>query len=407
MDISGTISDALGNFRQALPVAILFLVAFVMRWPVTARRSIHLAVPVARAFGSVDFTSPEQVWHRPPTRLCLHDAAQRIFKASYPGGPGGDAGHEAYWKIVEHEPGARLVIDRHGIAADNTSNELMRIVINTTAEDEGARLAMEYHWGPRPLLAQLLARLDLGQTLQRIKAQTEGGDVAAAAGGGAPVTVALVTAALSFGSLVMLFGWLAAALVLVVLAVHELGHLVAFRALGQPWGRIVFIPFVGAIAVPRQAFRTLGHYAFASLAGPGLSLVLLLPAFLSGAPADALGAVLVRLALIASLINLLNLLPVMPFDGGHVVKAVCQSIGPGTVKPALVFISVLLFVVALMANSPLLLGPALVALIGIGRMSEPIAGLPPMAVAARITAVAAYVATAACYSVFLLIHFNG
>ena len=219
--------------------------------------------------------------------------------------------------------------------------------------------------------------------------------------------MALVTAALSFGSLVMLFGWLTAALVLAVLAVHELGHLVAFRALGQPWGRIVFIPFVGAIAVPRQAFRTLGHYAFASLAGPGLSLVLLLPAFLPGAPADATGMMLVRLALIASLINLLNLLPVMPFDGGHVVKAVCQSIGPGTVKPALVFISVLLFVVALMANSPLLLGPALVALIGIGRMSEPIAGLPPMEVAARITAVAAYVATAACYLVFLLIHFRG
>ena len=83
MDIGGTIGDALGSLRQALPVAILFLVAFVMRWPVTARRSIHLAVPVARAFGSVDFTSPEQVWHRPPTRLCLHDAAQRIFKASY------------------------------------------------------------------------------------------------------------------------------------------------------------------------------------------------------------------------------------------------------------------------------------------------------------------------------------
>ncbi|MDP9137495.1 MAG: site-2 protease family protein [Pseudomonadota bacterium] len=405
MDIGGTISDALGNFRQALPVAIIFLVAFVMRWPVTARRSIHLSVPVARAFGSVDLQSPEQVWHRPPTRLSLHDDSQRIFRAIYAGGPAGE--HEAYWKVVERQPDARLVIDRHGIAANSTNNELMRIVINTTPENEGARLAMEYHWGPRPLLAQLLARLDLGQTLQRIKAQAEGGDVAAAPSSGAPATVALVTAALSFGSLVLLFGWLAAALVLAVLAVHELGHLLAFRILGQPWGRVVFIPFVGAIAVPRQAFRTLGHYAFASLAGPGLSLVLLLPAFILGEPAETTGQMLVRLALISSLINLLNLLPVMPFDGGHVVKAVCQSIGPGTVKPALVFISVLLFVVALLANSPLLLGPALVALVGIGRMSEPILGMRPMDVTERITAVGAYVATAACYSVFLLIHFGG
>ena len=91
MDIEGAINDALGSVRQALPVAIVFLVAFVMRWPVTARRSIHLTVPVDRAFGSVDFQSPEQVWHRPPNRLCLHDASQRIFKAVYASGPAGGA----------------------------------------------------------------------------------------------------------------------------------------------------------------------------------------------------------------------------------------------------------------------------------------------------------------------------
>ena len=405
MDIGGAISDALGNLGKALPVAILFLVAFVLRWPVTARRSIHLEVPVERAFAGVDFLSADQVWHRTPTRLVVHDAAQRIFKAIYPAGPSGVA-QEAYWRIVERVPPARLVIARHGIEAGRTNNELLRIVIGAAPEKEGARLAMEYHWGPRPLLAQLLARLDLGTTLKRLKAEMEGGDGAAAASGGGAVAVALVTAAVSFAALVLLFGWLVAALVLIALVIHELGHLVAFRALGQPWGRIVFIPFVGAVAVPRQAFRTLGEYTFASLAGPGLSLVLVLPALLAGAPQGAAEAMAVRLALVASLINLLNLLPVMPFDGGHVVKAICQSIGPGTVKPALLFISVLLFVLALAAGSPLLLGPALVALIGMRQMSEPVAGLAPMGLAARITAVAAYAATGACYAAVLLLYFR-
>ena len=283
VDIGGAISDVLGSFRQAIPVAIVFLVAFVMRWPVTARRSIHLAVPVERAFGSVDFQSPEQVWHRPPTRLFLHDAAQRIFKAIYAAGP--SAGMRARGLLEgrrARNPAPRLVIDRHGIAANRSNNELMRIVINTTAEHDGARLAMEYHWGPRPLLAQLLARLDLGHDA----AAHQGADGRGRCGRrdgrrrigrrSARHRGVVASAFSSCCSTGWSRRWCSSSSI-----VHELGHLVAFRVLGQPWGRIVFIPFVGAIAVPRQAFRTLGHYAFASLAGPGLSLVLLMPALLA------------------------------------------------------------------------------------------------------------------------------
>jgi Zn-dependent protease len=136
-------------------------------------------------------------------------------------------------------------------------------------------------------------------------------------------------------------------------------------------------------------------------------MVLLVPALLFGDTVGTAGTIAVRLALVASLINLLNLLPVMPFDGGHVVKGICQSIGPGTVRPALVFISVLMFAVAVVASSPLLLAPALVALMGMRQMSEPVAGLSPMAAAAGIGAVGAYAATMAGYSALLLSHYSG
>lgn len=398
-----------GSVQKALPAALGVLFFFIARWPVHARRTVALGVDPDAAFAAVDFQSPNQAWHRPPTLIELVDQTQQIYRATYWSNPSGGGGQKttALWRVAERVPPSRLVIERQGIEASKTGGELMKIDIDIEATGSGSRLAMAYQWGPRPLIAQVLARIDLGNTLRRIKTIVETGDVDPGRERRSAVITGVLTALASLVGLGLLFGWRMAVIVLVVLVVHELGHLIAFRLVGQSWGRIVFIPFIGAIAMPRQAFENLGQYAFASLMGPAFSLLLLGPAMLTTPGPDyRSGDLLLEIAMVACFINLLNLLPVMPFDGGHVLKSVCQSLSEHMVKPALVFISVLIFVVAAVWQLPLLIAPALAALLGMKEMSLPLPGLADMTAPGIAAAVAGFLGVAGLYLWFSLVYLD-
>lgn len=399
-------ASIVSSVQQALPAGLAVLFFFVMRWPVRAERTVHIRVPPERAFAAVDFQSTTQAWHRPPTLIELIDEGQQIYQATYWSHPVKREGEKstAHWKIAERHPPFRLLIDRHGIDPGKSSGELMKIDVAIAPEGNESRLTMTYYWGPRPVIAQVMARLDLGTTLRRIKAIVETGQTDPKGERRAALAFSALTATVTLAGLGLLFGWRLALIVLGVLAIHELGHLIAFRLVGQPWGRIVFIPFIGAMAMPRQAFRNLGQYAFASLMGPAFSLFLLIPGlFIVTAAPHSPAALLLDVATVACFINLLNLLPVMPFDGGHVVKAVCQSMGPASVRPALVFISVLLFVIAAVSQIPLLIAPALVALLGMKEMGVPLSNLPAMDKTGLIAAAAAFFGVAGIYLWYILV----
>lgn len=391
--------DVIGSVQSALPGALAVLFFFVMRWPVRARRRVRLAVEPARAFAAVDFQSPDQAWHQPPTLIELIDETQQIYRATYWSSPasGGGQPHKtvAQWRIAERVPPSRLRIDRQGIESSKTAGELMQIEIDVAPAPGGSEIAMTYHWGPRPVIAQFLARVDLGATLKRIKSMVETGKADPRRERRTALTVGAATAVATLVGLGVLFGWRFAAILIGVLAVHEFGHLLAFRLVGQPWGRIVFIPFIGAIAMPRQHFRSLGEYAFASLMGPAFSLVLLVPVLFAGG--GDVGRAILDIAMVACFINLLNLVPMMPFDGGHIVKAVCQSLGAHWVMPVLIFISVLIFVLAALSKVPLLIAPALAALLGMKEMAVPLSGMAPLDRRGIAAAVAGFVVVAGLY----------
>lgn len=163
----------------------------------------------------------------------------------------------------------------------------------------------------------------------------------------------LALTALAFGSFTFLFGWVAAIILSVAIVIHEFGHWVAMRLTGQPKPRIMLVPFFGGAAVPNHPHKSQFDDAFVSLMGAGISVVPCLallaaamlvghPEFLeigklgkSGGPVIVFGPSLYMLASLIGLLNALQLLPVLPLDGGHVVRSLIESTNIRRARPIL------------------------------------------------------------------------
>jgi Zn-dependent protease len=132
----------------------------------------------------------------------------------------------------------------------------------------------------------------------------------------------LTTAAsmiVSIGAYTLLWGWHFAALFVLLLFVHELGHAIALRREGIPTSPILFVPFLGAVIGMRGMPRNAWVEAKVGLAGPllgsaGAGVTLLLAHLMHSQLLEAV-------AFTAFFLNLFNLLPVVPLDGGRAAAA--------------------------------------------------------------------------------------
>jgi Zn-dependent protease len=123
----------------------------------------------------------------------------------------------------------------------------------------------------------------------------------------------------SIGAYTLLWGWHFAALFVLLLFVHELGHAIALRREGIPTSPILFVPFLGAVIGMRGMPRNAWVEAKVGLAGPllgsaGAGVTLLLAHVLHSQLLEAV-------AFTAFFLNLFNLLPVVPLDGGRAAAA--------------------------------------------------------------------------------------
>ena len=143
--------------------------------------------------------------------------------------------------------------------------------------------------------------------------------------------------------------------------VHEFGHLLAFRLIGQPWGRMVFLPFLGALAVPRYSFADDGQHVFAALMGPAFGLAAALPGLICLAQGIPPPHALASLAFVAALLNLFNLLPVPPLDGGLATRALARRLFGARGHIAMVVIGVALALVTLPMRNWIVTGLCLLA----------------------------------------------
>jgi Zn-dependent protease len=129
---------------------------------------------------------------------------------------------------------------------------------------------------------------------------------------------------ISIGAYALLFGWWFAAGFVLLIFVHEMGHVLELRRQGVPASAPLFIPFLGAFVGMKQLPANAWKEAQVALAGP---IVGSLGAAVVWAIGKALDSrLLVALAFAGFFINLFNLLPVIPLDGGRAVGALHPAI---------------------------------------------------------------------------------
>lgn len=117
----------------------------------------------------------------------------------------------------------------------------------------------------------------------------------------------------------MAWGWAFAAGFVLLIFVHECGHLIAARRCGLNAGAPVFIPFMGAFIALKDAPKNAWIEAIVGIGGPLLGTV---GAFVCQAIYMATGQEMYRaLAYSGFFLNLFNMVPIGFLDGGRIATA--------------------------------------------------------------------------------------
>jgi len=117
----------------------------------------------------------------------------------------------------------------------------------------------------------------------------------------------------------LIFGWAFAVGFVLLLLLHELGHVFQLRREGIKASAPMFIPFLGAVIAAKSLGKDAAAEARVGLAGPILgSIATLVPLGIWLATGEDFWQ---ALAYIGFFLNLFNLLPVLPLDGGRAMAA--------------------------------------------------------------------------------------
>ena len=117
----------------------------------------------------------------------------------------------------------------------------------------------------------------------------------------------------------LIFGWLFSVGFVLLLLLHELGHVFQLRREGVKASAPMFIPFLGAVISAKSMGDDAAAEARVGLAGPILgSIATLVPLGIWLATGSHFWQ---ALAFIGFFLNLFNLLPILPLDGGRAMAA--------------------------------------------------------------------------------------
>ncbi|WP_159736995.1 site-2 protease family protein [Vibrio atypicus] len=135
--------------------------------------------------------------------------------------------------------------------------------------------------------------------------------------------IKVVLASASLAAYSWLFSFQFALALLACLVFHEYGHVRAMKYFGMKTKGIYLVPFLGGLALSDEKINTRWQDVVISIMGPMfgfiLSLILMVVYWVTGEMFFA------GLAVFNAFLNLFNLLPILPLDGGHVLKSISFS----------------------------------------------------------------------------------
>jgi Zn-dependent protease len=136
--------------------------------------------------------------------------------------------------------------------------------------------------------------------------------------------IKVLFAAGSLAAYAWLFSIQFAIALILCLVFHEYGHIRAMKYFGLKTKGIYLIPFVGGLAMSDDKINTRWQDVVISIMGPFFGLILSIACLVGYWVTDL--EILAGLAVFNALLNLFNLLPVLPLDGGHILKSIAFSI---------------------------------------------------------------------------------
>jgi Zn-dependent protease len=106
----------------------------------------------------------------------------------------------------------------------------------------------------------------------------------------------------------------------ILILIHELGHVVAMRYFGLSASPPIFIPYLGAVINLRQSPRNALEESIVGIGGPVFGTLAAAATYMIYLKTGS--HLMFELAQFGFLLNLFNMLPVPPLDGGRVTAAV-------------------------------------------------------------------------------------
>jgi Zn-dependent protease len=130
------------------------------------------------------------------------------------------------------------------------------------------------------------------------------------------------TMVLSVGAYMLIYPWTFALGLVMMLFIHEMGHVWAAKRKNLPVSVPAFIPFLGALITMKKQPKDAETEAYVALGGPLLGTLGAVVALLLGMVTGY--SALYAIAMVGFFLNLINLLPIHPLDGGRIVTAISR-----------------------------------------------------------------------------------
>ena len=157
-------------------------------------------------------------------------------------------------------------------------------------------------------------------------------------------------AGLSVAAAVYFFGPSQGLALILVIAIHEFGHVAAFRICGHDDARFRLVPLMGGVAISNRAPDGPMEDFFISLMGPAICLaptLLALAVVYAGIDMPDIARTFIwHFGIWSATLNFLNLLPIGPLDGGKISRVLFSRFFPKLERPFNIFTIVLAMAVA-------------------------------------------------------------